>query len=50
MAQEYVAAGVTPARRGARMDEYLRCLKALWTEEPVEFAGEFYTVPLDLQL
>ena len=45
MVEEYVAAGVTPERRGARMDEYLRCLKALWTEDPVEFAGEFYTVP-----
>lgn len=45
MPQEYAAAGVPFARRGARMDEYLRCLKALWTEDPVEFAGEFYTVP-----
>jgi probable F420-dependent oxidoreductase len=44
-AQEYVAAGVPRERRGARMDEYLRCLQALWTEDPVEFAGDFYTVP-----
>ena len=43
--EEYVAAGVPYARRGARMDEYLRCLQALWTQDPVEFAGEFYTVP-----
>jgi alkanesulfonate monooxygenase SsuD/methylene tetrahydromethanopterin reductase-like flavin-dependent oxidoreductase (luciferase family) len=27
------------------MEEYLRCLHALWTQDPVEFAGEFYTVP-----
>ena len=27
------------------MEEYLRCLEALWTQDPVEFAGEFYTVP-----
>jgi alkanesulfonate monooxygenase SsuD/methylene tetrahydromethanopterin reductase-like flavin-dependent oxidoreductase (luciferase family) len=27
--QEYAAAGVPYARRGARMDEYLRCLEAL---------------------
>ena len=27
------------------MDEYLRCLEALWTQDPVEFAGDFYTVP-----
>jgi probable F420-dependent oxidoreductase len=45
MPQEYAAAGVPMARRGARMEEYLRCLKAVWTEDPVEFAGEFYTVP-----
>ena len=42
---EYAAAGVPFERRGARMDEYLRCLHALWTQDPVEFAGEFYTVP-----
>ena len=43
--QEYTAAGVPFERRGARMDEYLRCLQALRTQDPVEFAGEFYTVP-----
>src|SRR3954451_18744658 len=43
--QEYAAAGVPYERRGERMDEYLRCLEALWTHDPVEFAGEFYTVP-----
>jgi len=45
MPEEYAAAGVPYERRGARMDEYLRCLEALWTKDPVEFAGEFYTVP-----
>ena len=43
--QEYAAAGVPFERRGARMEEYLHCLEALWTQDPVEFAGEFYTVP-----
>jgi probable F420-dependent oxidoreductase len=43
--EEYRAAGVPYERRGARMDEYLRCLIALWTQDPVEFAGEFYAVP-----
>ena len=43
--QEYAAAGVPYQRRGARMEEYLQCLHALWTQDPVEFAGEFYTVP-----
>lgn len=43
--QEYVAAGVPFERRGARMEEYLRCLEAVWTQDPVEHDGEFYTVP-----
>ena len=43
--EEYAAAGVSFERRGARMDEYLRCLTALWTQDPAEFSGEFYTVP-----
>ncbi len=43
--EEYAAAGVPFERRGERMDEYLRCLEALWTQDPAEFAGEFYTVP-----
>jgi probable F420-dependent oxidoreductase len=44
--EEHVAAGVPMQRRGARFEEYLRCLHALWTEDPVRFAGEFYEVPL----
>ncbi|WP_235950623.1 TIGR03619 family F420-dependent LLM class oxidoreductase [Phycicoccus flavus] len=43
--EEYAAAGVPFARRGARFEEYLRCLVALWTQDPVEFYGDFYTVP-----
>lgn len=42
---EHTAAGVPFERRGARLEEYLRCLRALWTDDPVAFAGEFYTVP-----
>ena len=43
--EEHVAAGIPMERRGARFEEYLRCLHALWTQEPVEFDGQFYTVP-----
>ncbi len=43
--EEYTAAGIPFERRGARMDEYLRCLEAVWTQDPVAFDGEFYTVP-----
>lgn len=45
MPDEHVAAGVPFERRGARMEDYLRCLEALWTQDPVEHHGEFYTVP-----
>lgn len=45
MPEEYAAAGVPFERRGARMEEHLRCLTTIWTQDPVEFAGEFYTVP-----
>jgi probable F420-dependent oxidoreductase len=43
---EFEAVGVPYAGRGRRGDEFLRCLKAIWTESPVEFTGEFYRVPL----
>jgi len=43
--EEHVAAGVPMAQRGARFEEYLRCLVALWTQDPVRFDGVFYRVP-----
>ena len=43
--EEYVAAGVSYAQRGARMEDYLRCLAALWTQDPVDYQSEFYVVP-----
>src|SRR2546422_3580209 len=42
---EFDAVGVPYEGRGKRADEFLRCLKAIWTEDPVEFTGEFYSVP-----
>lgn len=42
---EFEAAGVPYDRRGARGEEFVACLKAIWTEPVVEFAGEFYRVP-----
>lgn len=42
---EYEAVGVPYRQRGKRGEEFLRCLKTIWTEEPVEFHGEFYHVP-----
>ncbi|MGZ4624548.1 MAG: TIGR03619 family F420-dependent LLM class oxidoreductase [Blastococcus sp.] len=46
MPDEHVACGVPMTDRGARLEEHLRCLHALWTQDPVEFAGVHYTVPL----
>jgi probable F420-dependent oxidoreductase len=43
--EEFVASGVPLEHRGARGEEFLRALHALWTEEPVEFAGRFYRIP-----
>jgi probable F420-dependent oxidoreductase len=42
---EFTAVGADMARRGDRAVEYLECLRAIWTQSPVEFAGEFYDVP-----
>jgi probable F420-dependent oxidoreductase len=42
---EFVAAGVDVATRGARTDEALELLAALWSGDPVEFTGQFARVP-----
>jgi probable F420-dependent oxidoreductase len=42
---EYDAVGVPFRDRGARAEEFLRCLKAIWTDDVVEFHGRFYQVP-----
>jgi probable F420-dependent oxidoreductase len=47
---EFEASGVPFERRGARAEEYLHCLRALWGPDPVRFDGEFYTVPPSLAM
>jgi probable F420-dependent oxidoreductase len=47
---EFTASGVPYERRGARMEEYVRALRALWGPDPVSFAGEFYQVPPSIAL
>ena len=42
---EYDAVGVPYRQRGKRADEFLRCLRAIWTDDVVEFRGKFYHVP-----
>ena len=42
--EEFEAVGVPVARRGARAEDFIRCLKAIWTDEIVEYRGDFYRV------
>jgi probable F420-dependent oxidoreductase len=42
---EFAAVGVPMEKRGRRFDEFLDCLDALLTDDPVEFRGEYYSVP-----
>jgi len=44
-AQEFEAVGVSMDRRGARAEDFVACLKAVWGPDPVEHHGEFYAVP-----
>src|SRR5436305_2739044 len=45
-ADEFTAAGVPMERRGARAEDFIACLRAIWSpEEIVEHHGEFYDVP-----
>ena len=44
-ADEFAAAGVPMERRGARAEDFIACLRAIWTQDPVEYHGEFYDVP-----
>ena len=42
---EMDATGADMKQRGARADEFLHVLKAIWTTNPVEFHGKFFDVP-----
>ena len=44
-AEEFAAVGVPMDRRGARAEDFVACLKAVWGPDPVEHQGEFYAVP-----
>ncbi|MFL6277267.1 MAG: LLM class F420-dependent oxidoreductase [Blastocatellia bacterium] len=45
---EFQAAGTPFERRGARADEFLEALLALWTKDPVAFEGNYYHIPESL--
>lgn len=44
-AQEFEAVGVPMEGRGARAEEFVAALKAIWTQDPVEHHGPLYDVP-----
>lgn len=42
---EFQVSNVPFSNKGKRADEYVRVLKKIWTEENVEFKGEYYSIP-----
>lgn len=42
---EYIASGIPFERRGKRGNEFLEAMKSVWTQNTVEFDGEFYKIP-----
>jgi probable F420-dependent oxidoreductase len=42
---EYDASGIPYRQKGARADEYMQVLKRIWTDDVVEFKGQFYNIP-----
>jgi probable F420-dependent oxidoreductase len=42
---EYLAANIPYEKRGERANEILQAMKKVWTDDIVEFNGEFYKIP-----
>lgn len=42
---EYQAANTGFSDKGKRADEFVKALKKIWTEDIVEFKGQFYNIP-----
>ncbi|MCC7368714.1 MAG: LLM class F420-dependent oxidoreductase [Chloroflexi bacterium] len=42
---ELEAAGADTVQRGPRADEFLAVLKQVWTTDPAEFRGKYFTLP-----
>lgn len=43
--EEFEAAGVPYDHRGARTADFLACLRAIWSDDVVEYHGPYYQVP-----
>ena len=42
---EFQASNIPFNNKGRRADEYIKMLKKIWTDEDVEFKGQFYNIP-----
>ena len=42
MDEEFRAVGLSPRRKGARIEEHVQAMRAVWTGGPCSFKGEFY--------
>jgi alkanesulfonate monooxygenase SsuD/methylene tetrahydromethanopterin reductase-like flavin-dependent oxidoreductase (luciferase family) len=42
---EFEAVGVSLSERGARLDECLDVLEVLWTTDPAQYHGRYWTLP-----
>jgi probable F420-dependent oxidoreductase len=42
---EYEVSGIPFEHRGQRANEFLQMLKRIWTDDVVEFKGQFYSIP-----
>ncbi len=45
LAEEFTALGESFERRGARSDDYIRLMRALWRDGVSSYDGEFFTLP-----
>ena len=43
--EEHAQMDVDPRTRGRRLDELILALRACWGPDPVEFSGEFFSIP-----
>ena len=42
---EYQVCNILYSQRGKRADEFIQLLKKIWTDDVVEFKGQFYNIP-----
>ncbi len=45
MREEFEATGVSYEHRGGRTQDFVRCLRAIWTDDVVEYHGPYFRVP-----